>query len=74
MASYYSPRFFLLALFLIAIVLSPALPCDAAKSVPREPKNRPYCPACNCCKVEPPPPCCYCACSVVTSQPNNASP
>ncbi|KAH7867337.1 hypothetical protein Vadar_032101 [Vaccinium darrowii] len=77
MASY-SPRIFLLALFIFAIVLSPALPSDAAKSTNHrddQPMNKPYCPACNCCKAGTvPPPCCYCACFVTTSQPDNATP
>ncbi|KAI7984776.1 hypothetical protein LOK49_LG14G01993 [Camellia lanceoleosa] len=70
MAISYSAKSVLATFFIFAIVLSPYLPSDAAK----EPINRPYCPACNCCKVEPPPPCCYCACSVITDHPENTTP
>ncbi|KAJ4717986.1 cryptdin protein-related [Melia azedarach] len=65
---------FLLTLFIFSVVLSPMLPCEAARftdnglsGVLRVLQQAPsppiiFCPACVCCAPAPPGACCPCRC------------
>ncbi|KAL1829251.1 hypothetical protein DCAR_0208580 [Daucus carota subsp. sativus] len=63
MASW-NPKSIVVALFLLAIVISPALPCEAARLPHRgilQNDDGPVCIACECCAPPPSPDkCCIC--------------
>ncbi|KAJ9190279.1 hypothetical protein P3X46_001498 [Hevea brasiliensis] len=59
-----SLKYTLVALFIFALVLSPMIPCEAAR--PNHPRgllqtdDPIVCPACVCCTPPPPGECCEC--------------
>ncbi|KAJ9179276.1 hypothetical protein P3X46_011085 [Hevea brasiliensis] len=66
----------LVALFIFAMVLSPMMPCEAARLSHRDllQRGRPICPACVCCTPPPPGSCCRCCASPIETQSANGSP
>ncbi|CAF2056787.1 hypothetical protein Bca4012_098766 [Brassica carinata] len=78
MATERSSSVILLSVLVLALVLSPILPCQAARAhldvegrmllllraqrVPPPPPIR-FCPACACCAPAPPGACCPCRCT-----------
>ncbi|KDP40828.1 hypothetical protein JCGZ_24827 [Jatropha curcas] len=59
----------LLTLFIFAMVLSPMMPCEAARA-PNHNRgllqtDEPFCPACVCCSPPPPGSCCDCCATPV---------
>ncbi|KAI3455513.1 hypothetical protein Pfo_012176 [Paulownia fortunei] len=63
-----APNACMVALLIFAVILSPAIPCNAAIGLTyRELLQKPSCPPCLCCQTAIPPPCCYCACFVTQS-------